>query len=158
MESTAGDLSRSMPGTADATQTLWALYLIEERLGGSRDTAWPTITPAERRAGLEAHMAAGAPAPLWRSWTALETYLQLQEAFGWALFTQLFQEYRLIPFEQIPRLAQARIDQWVLRSSRAAGVDLGPFYETWGLSVSPAILAQTAELPEWAEDPMAEFR
>ena len=86
-------------------------------------------------------------------WTALETYLQLQEAFGWAPFTALFQEYRELPPGTFPD-DQTKIDQWVIRSARAFGRDLGPFYTAWGLPVSDDALRSAAELPAWDEDPM----
>jgi hypothetical protein len=60
----------------------------------------------------------------------------------------------MIPDAEAPYEDADRINEWVVRSSRRAGVDLGPFYEAWGLPMSEAARAEMATLPEWAENPM----
>lgn len=33
----------------------------------------------------------------WNMWTALDTYLQLQELFGWSFYTSVWQQYYSLP-------------------------------------------------------------
>ena len=48
------------------------------------------LDPAERQKRIAAYLATGPDFAQWDVWTALETYLELQEAFGWAPFEALF--------------------------------------------------------------------
>ena len=143
-----------LPGTIETSCNLWSVYVYEEVVGRHRDETHEAIRPEARAARMAAYLAGGADFGDWSVWVALETYLQLQEAFGWRLLTELFVEYRAL--RDVPRDDAQRIDTWVVRSSTHAGVNLGPFYVAWGLPVSQAALDVVAELPAWAEDPMAE--
>ena len=66
----------------------------------------------------------------------------------------VFAEYKALASSESPADDQARIDEWVRRSSYAAGVDLGPFYTAWGFPTSTDILNEISALPDWAENPM----
>ncbi len=144
-----------LPGTTEASVNLWSVYVYEEVLGISRDDAHSALAPNDRQARIEDYLDGGADFwNDWNVWTALETYLQLQEVFGWGLYQDLFAEYLEIPAAQSPSDDQERIDEWVLRSSLAAGADLGPFYLAWGFPVSQGVLDEIALLPPWNDDPM----
>ena len=146
-----------LPGTTEASVNLWSVYVYEEVLGISRDVAHSALAPDDRAQRIEDYLAGGADFWAdWSVWTALETYLQLQEAFGWEFFVDLFAEYNGLSGAEEPSGDQARIDQWVERSSLAAGRDLGPFYEAWGFPVSEEVLDSISTLPVWLEDPMAD--
>lgn len=142
-----------LPGTVESSVNLWSVYISETLFGVDRALAHEALTPAARAQRMADYLNNGARFEEWSVWTALETYLQLQEAFGWAPFTALFQEYRELPPGTFPD-DQTKIDQWVIRSARAFGRDLGPFYTAWGLPVSDDALRSAAELPAWDEDPM----
>ncbi len=144
-----------LPGATEASVNLFSVYVSENLLGLPREEAHPALAAAERKKRIADYLATGPDFSQWSVWTALETYLQLQEAFGWAPYQALFAEYRAIPANQAPQTDAERIDQWVVRSSKAVGKDLGPFYSAWGFPVSKAALAETAALPAWAGDPMA---
>ncbi len=142
-----------LPGTTETTCNLFSVYGSEEVLGISRDVAHSALDPDERATRIAAYLAGGADFwGEWSVWTALETYLQLQEAFGWELYEEVFADYR--EATSSPSTDTERIDEWVLRTSQAAGVDLGPFYLAWGFPVSSDILDEVALLPAWDEDPM----
>ena len=114
----------------------------------------PAVTPTERANRIRDYVAGGRNfARDWSVWTALETYLQLREAFGWAPFTQLFTEYRAIPAAMEPRTDADKIQEWIVRSSRAVNRNLVPFYERWGFVVSDTTRMATAGLPMWANMP-----
>ncbi len=144
-----------LPGTIETSCNLWSVYVYEEVVGRNRDETHEAIRPEARAARLAAYLGGGANFADWSVWVALETYLQLQEAFGWQLLTDLMTEYREL--RDVPRDDPQRIDTWVVRSSTHAGVNLGPFYVAWGLPVSQAALDVVAELPAWADDPMVDL-
>ncbi len=144
-----------LPGTTEASVNLWSVYVYEQVLGQSRDDAHPSLDPDDRADRIDDYLDGGADFwSDWNVWTALETYLQLQEAFGWDLYFDLFAEYNDLTAGEEPAGDQAIIDQWVERSSLATGVDLGPFYTAWGFPVSQDSLDEASLLPAWADDPM----
>jgi hypothetical protein len=145
-----------LPGTTESSVNLFTLVAMEQVVGLPPRTGHPALDPVERAARVQAYLADGADFWAdWNVWTALETYLQLQEAFGWELFRELNAQYQLDDPASDPVDDQGRIDRWAVRSSVAAGVDLGPFYLAWGWPVGGAALAEMALLPAWAGDPMA---
>ena len=145
-------------GTVESTVNLWSIYAMEEVVGLSRDLAHPAIAPEKRQERLEDYLAGGADYADWSVWVALETYLQLQEAFGWAPFTAVFEDYYGLPLSQSPWEDPGKIDLWVTSFAAEVGLDLGPFFSTWGLPVSDAALDLISDLPAWADDPMAAYR
>ncbi len=144
-----------LPGTTEASVNLWSVYVYEQVLGISRDVAHSALDPDSRVERIDDYLAGGADFYAdWNVWTSLETLLQLQEGFGWALFSDLFAEYNELDVSEEPSGDQEIIDQWVERSSLAAGADLGPFYTAWGFPVSQDVLDSVALLPAWQGDPM----
>jgi hypothetical protein len=144
-----------LPGTTEASVNLWSVYVYEQVLGIDRGDAHPSLDSDDRADRIDDYLAGGADFwSDWNVWTALETYLQLQEAFGWGLYLDLFDEYNGLTALEQPSGDQQIIDQWVERSSLAAGVDLGPFYVAWGFPASQAALDEASLLPAWADDPM----
>jgi hypothetical protein len=113
------------------------------------------VTPTERSNRVTAYIAGGRNfARDWSVWSALETFLQLQQGFGWALFTDLNREYIALAENERPANESARIQRWIVRSSLRANRDLVPFYTSWGFPITDATRAATAGLPAWAENPM----
>ena len=143
-----------LPGTTETTCNLWSVYISEHHLGMDPGTAHPAISPEERTQRMADYLATGPDFEQWSVWVALETYLQLKEAFGWELFQNLFSEYRGLEPQEIPADDTARINEWVRRSSWITGKDLGPFYVAWGLPVDQWVLDEIASLPPWLENPM----
>ncbi|MEC9070823.1 MAG: M60 family metallopeptidase, partial [Myxococcota bacterium] len=119
-----------LPGTTEASCNLWSVYVSEEVFGIDRSVAHPALDPAAREERTASYLAGGADFwEEWSVWTALETYLQLQETFGWVLYQNLFPEYRKLSEGDSPQTDQERINQWVVRSSEQVGMNLGPFYQ-----------------------------
>ncbi len=81
--------------------------------------------------------------------TALIMYIQLQRAFGWETFTKVFAEYRALKNEERPKTQEQKRDQWMVRFSRAAGRNLGDFFQTWGVPTSDEARASIKDLPRW---------
>uniref|UniRef100_G1RLV1 TRPM8 channel associated factor 2 n=1 Tax=Nomascus leucogenys TaxID=61853 RepID=G1RLV1_NOMLE len=111
--------------------------------------------PPERERRIKAHLGKGAPLCDWNVWTALETYLQLQEAFGWEPFTQLFAEYQTL--SHLPKDNTSRMNLWVKKFSEKVKKNLVPFFEAWGWPIQKEVADSLASLPEWQENPMQAY-
>lgn len=144
-----------LPGTTETTCNLFSVYASENYFGLDRSVAHSALDPASRADRMADHLGSGAPFEDWSVWVALESYLQLQEAFGWSLYIDVFTHFREQPASDWPADDQARIDQWVVATSAAAGVDLGPFFVAWGLPVSEWAVEEASVFPLWEDDPMA---
>ncbi|XP_005326675.2 TRPM8 channel-associated factor 2 isoform X1 [Ictidomys tridecemlineatus] len=141
------------PHTTEATCNLWSVYVHETVLGIPRARAHPALNPAEREKRIKAHVGKGAPLSDWNVWTALETYLQLQEAFGWEPFTQLFAAYQT--FSGLPKDNVSKMNLWVKKFSETVQKNLVPFFEAWGWPVQREVADSLACLPCWQENPMS---
>ncbi|XP_042782850.1 TRPM8 channel-associated factor 2 isoform X1 [Panthera leo] len=140
------------PHTTEATCNLWSVYVHETVLGIPRARAHPALSPPEREKRIKTHVGKGAPLHDWNVWTALETYLQLQEAFGWEPFTQLFAEYQTL--SGTPTDKAGKMNLWVKKFSEKVQKNLAPFFEAWGWPVQKEVAASLSCLPEWQENPM----
>jgi len=146
-----------IPGTTETTVNLWSVYLNEKLKGVPSWETHEAITLEKRAERMQSYMDAGANFDDWSVWTALESYLQIQEAFGWETYTNIFGQYRALSAGAAPSSEQGIIDQWVVRLSNTVNKNLGPFYVTWGLPVSQTALDSIADLPDWEENPMKSF-
>ncbi|XP_068938509.1 TRPM8 channel-associated factor 2-like [Petaurus breviceps papuanus] len=140
------------PHTTEATCNLWSVYVHETVLGIPRSRAHPELTPSTRKARVQEYLSKGAPLKEWEVWTALETYLQLQEAFGWEPFIQLFTQYQTL--SGVPDDNVGKMNLWVKQFSHQVQRNLTPFFQTWGWPVKDEVAASLACLPEWQENPL----
>ncbi len=143
-------------GTGEVTCNLFSLHA-GHRLNGIEPWANPWLEG--QKASAKAYLEGGADFEDWKRnpGLALLMYAQLQRAFGWEPYSAAFAEYEALKPNQRPRgqgeeLEQQRRDQWMVRMSRATGRDLGPFFERWGVPISAAARAETAELEDWQPD------
>ncbi|MCA9054525.1 MAG: M60 family metallopeptidase [Planctomycetaceae bacterium] len=79
----------------------------------------------------------------------LMPYIQLRAAFGWEPFQKVFAEYLALPEAERPKSTQERKDQWLVRFSETVGHDLGPFYASWKIGMSPEAMQKVRHLPAW---------
>jgi hypothetical protein len=138
-----------------------------EMKGVPMGVAKDKLTPERRQQIIDAYVALGRNFESWEVWTALETFVQLQEAAdfdvsGWAFYTTIFAQYRewaqSSASEDLPSTDAERVDEWVRRTSAVAGRNLWPFYEAWGFSqavgVTQATIDEVSRLPTWVGNPM----
>ena len=59
---------------------------------------------------------------------------------------------RALPARERPKNDADKRDQWMIRFSRAAGKNLGPFFQAWGVPTSEKARASIASLPAWMPD------
>ncbi|XP_027245521.1 TRPM8 channel-associated factor 3 [Cricetulus griseus] len=140
------------PHTTEALCNLWSIYVHETVLNIHRDQVHPSLKPELRKQRIKNHLDKGAPLSNWVVWTALETYLQLQEGFGWEPFIQTFADYQVLP--DLPRDNESKMNLWVKKFSEVVQKNLAPFFEAWGWPVQNDVAESLAHLPEWQENPM----
>lgn len=140
-------------GTGEVTENLFTLYVYETVCGRTTDQH-PELNGEKRAEKLRKYFSDGAKFDDWKSdpFLALIMYMQLEEAFGWEAFKDVFAEYRALPDAEGPKTDDEKRDQWMVRFSREVGKDLGPFFEAWGVPVSAEARASIAELPDWMPD------
>lgn len=148
----------SLPGTGETTCNLWSVYLFEEWVGKPRAEGHDAVRPLDRKQRMNAYFEGGRNFESdWSVWTALETYLQVQEKFGWEPFKKVFAEYNALPESEWPKTQQEKNDQWVIRLSRACGSNLAPFWRTWNVPLSDSVFQELSNLPEWKDHPVAKW-
>ncbi|MFP4057265.1 MAG: M60 family metallopeptidase [Candidatus Brocadiia bacterium] len=137
-------------GTTEVTVNLFTLYVYDTVLGRKPHTL-RSFGPEKRAKTLAAYLEGGPDFAQWkrRPFLALLMYIQLQEAFGWEAYREVFAQYRRLPPGQGPRTDAEKRDQWMVRFSRAVGRDLGPFFQAWGVPTSDEARAAIADLPDW---------
>lgn len=137
-------------GTGEVTVNLFSLYVSDTVCDIAGDPH-PAVNPDESEKRLRQYLDGGARFDEWRSspFLALTMYQQLQQAFGWQAFMDVFAGYRHSDKDELPRTDDEKRDQWMVRFSRAVGRNLGPFFDAWGVPVSEAAKAQVANLEPW---------
>ncbi|XP_033111416.1 TRPM8 channel-associated factor homolog [Anneissia japonica] len=140
-------------GGSESTNNIFSVYASEKVMNIPRNKAHSSLSPTDRKQRIYKYIADGRKYENWNGWTCLETYLQLQAAFGWDFFVKILGEYNQDMTER-PSSNQQILDEWMRRSSRITGYNLGPFYEGWGWPVSQEALKDVTGLPHWDENPM----
>jgi hypothetical protein len=144
----AGDWT--FAGTGEVTCNLFTLYVFEKACN-TRPADHVSFKEEARRKAVEAYLDGGASFADWQRnpFLALIMYIQLQEAFGWESYRKVFAAYRGLKAGERPQNDGEKRDQWLVRFSEAAGKNLGPFFEAWGVPTSEAARASIAGLPSW---------
>ncbi|XP_078515295.1 TRPM8 channel-associated factor 2-like [Lissotriton helveticus] len=143
------------PNTTEATCNLWSVYVSEKVLGIPRSRAHGDLHPECREQHIKNYLEKGAKLEDWTLWAALETYLQLQEAFGWAPFIQLFSDYQKMT--DIKDENSFKMNLWAEKFSNQVKKNLAPFFKMWGWPIKGSVSAKLSSLPEWEENPMKKF-
>jgi len=134
-------------GTGEVTVNFFTLYDMEQICG---------IIPRKTRMGEESLQnqvrkwaAKGKPHDEWckEPFLALETFVRIQQAYGWQVFEKLFAEYRTLKKEERPRNDTEKRDQWVLRLSRLTGQNIAAVFDAWNIPISEAVRQTCAKYP-----------
>jgi len=136
-------------GTGEVTVNLFSLYVMETVCGAPGYHG--QVTQRARLNLRGKYDAAGRDFAQWKRqpFLALVSYIELQEAFGWDTYKKVFATYRDLPKAQRPKDDAEKRDQWMVRYSRAAGRNLAPFFESWGIPTSERARDSIADLPAW---------
>uniref|UniRef100_A0A3B3VHR6 TRPM8 channel-associated factor homolog n=1 Tax=Poecilia latipinna TaxID=48699 RepID=A0A3B3VHR6_9TELE len=130
------------PHTGEATCNLWSVYVHEEVLGLNREKRY-----------IEEYVKGGKNLSDWNVWTALETYLQLQEKFGWDAFKKVFAAYH--DMTNHPNDKEVKMNLYAETFSRAVNMNLTGFFKAWGWPIQRATEEKLSDLPLWTDHPMA---
>ncbi|XP_049917889.1 TRPM8 channel-associated factor homolog [Epinephelus moara] len=143
------------PHTGEATNNLWSVYVHEEVLGINREKAHPSMTSTERKNTVDHYVKGGRKLSDWHVWTALETYLQLQEKFGWDAFKKVFAAYHKI--SNYPSDNEGKMNLYAETFSQIVGKNLTGFFKAWGWPIATATEEKLSNLPRWSDHPMAKY-
>ncbi|XP_068131982.1 TRPM8 channel-associated factor 2 [Hyperolius riggenbachi] len=143
------------PHTTEATCNLWSVYVHETIMNIPRGQAHPALNPKERETRLQQYLKNGATLDQWSVWTALETYLQLQEGFGWDPFKHLFAEYQKM--SNVSNDKKDKMNLWAEKFSVAVNKNLVPFFKAWGWPIEEKTVQKLTTLPEWEQNPMKKY-
>ena len=141
-----------LAGTGEITVNIFSMYCFENVCGLPRH-GHRAMNDENREKNLRAYFSD--PAAGWtdKPFTGLIFYDQLVEGFGWDTYHKVFLEYRDLPEAERPRNEAEKRDQWLVRFSRAAGKNLGPFFEAWRIPTSAAARDSVTNLPVWLPEP-----
>ncbi|XP_066522152.1 TRPM8 channel-associated factor homolog [Hoplias malabaricus] len=143
------------PHTTECTCNLWSVYVHEEVLKINRAKAHGSMTAKERKSRLQDYIKGGRQLEQWSVWTALETYMQLQEKFGWDAFKKVFAAYHNI--NKVPGDNDGKMNLYAETFSKVVNRNLAPFFKAWGWPIQPSTEEKLHSLPEWRDHPMAQY-
>lgn len=135
-------------GTGEVTVNFFTLYDLERVCG---------IPPRKTRMGEEKLQAKvrkwaadGKSHDAWCGdpFLALETFVRLQQAYGWGAFEKLFAEYRALKTEERPKSDAEKRDQWVTRLSRITRHNIAAVFDAWSIPLSEAARQTCAAYPK----------
>jgi len=140
-------------GTVEVTCNLYSLYVSETVCKLPPGTGHGAMEPEEVAKRLKAYLKVpdSGKFAIWKNdpFLALTMYDQLRAGFGWDTYKKVFAEYRSLPNGERPKNDDEKRDQWLVRFSRAAGKNLGPLFQAWGVPTSDVARQSIANLPEW---------
>ncbi|MBT5184455.1 MAG: hypothetical protein HOM47_04720 [Euryarchaeota archaeon] len=141
----------TLPGTTEATCNLYSVRLMEDLVGVDLGQGHSALQNSSRETRRDNYFNGGSQISQWSVWTALETYLQVKEEFGWEPITFALSEY--YSMSNPPSGDSAEFNEWTIRISNATGYNLAPFHEAWGFPLAPETHAALDHLPVWTTDP-----
>ena len=138
-------------GTVEVTVNLFTLYVYEFLCGKPVGESYREWADPHSQAMIARYDFDNPDFELWKREPALALYMyiQMQEAFGWEAYRQVFATYRALSKAERPKSDDEVRDQWLMRYSRQVGRNLGPFFEAWGVPTSSGARASIAGLPVW---------
>jgi hypothetical protein len=134
----------------EVTVNLFSMYVINTVHGLPLENTRPDVLPPKKRlAKIKAYLASAQTPKNWDPFTGLVFYYQLIDGFGWDALKKVLAEYRTLAPGQRPKNDVGKWDQWMVRYSKIAGKNLGPFFQKWKVPVTPAALDSLKDLPAW---------
>ncbi|XP_038548926.1 TRPM8 channel-associated factor homolog [Micropterus salmoides] len=143
------------PHTTECTCNLWSVYVHEEVLRINREQAHPAMTSANRNSRAEEYVKGGKKLSNWQMWVALETYMQLQEKFGWDAYKKVFAAYHKM--SNFPNDNNGKMNLYAETFSQTVGMNLAGFFKAWGWPIETATEEKLCNLPPWSDHPMVQY-
>ncbi|XP_074535914.1 TRPM8 channel-associated factor homolog [Halichoeres trimaculatus] len=143
------------PHTRECTCNLWSVYVHETVLGMSKGKAQGAMTPANRTKRIEEYVEGGRKLSSWSVFTALETYIQLQEKFGWDAFKKVFAAYHKM--SNFPKGNPAKMNLYAETFSQTVNMNLCGFFKAWSWPIEMKTEEKLSKLPPWDDHPMVKY-
>ncbi|XP_073345134.1 TRPM8 channel-associated factor homolog [Pagrus major] len=141
--------------TTECTCNLWSVYVHEEVLGINRAQAHPAMTLASRNERAAEYVKGGRKLSDWHMWVALETYMQLQEKFGWDAFKKVFAAYHKM--SDFPHDNKGKMNLYAETFSQTVKMNLAGYFKAWGWPIETATEEKLSNLPPWTDHPMTQY-
>ncbi|XP_065136241.1 TRPM8 channel-associated factor homolog [Paramisgurnus dabryanus] len=143
------------PHTTECTCNLWSVYVHEEVLGVNRASAREGMTLKNRQDRARDYVKGGRDLKKWTMWTALETYMQLQDKFGWDAFKKVFAAYH--DMTGVPNNNTGKMNLYGETFSKVVKMNLSSFFKAWGWPIEPSTEQKISHLPKWSDHPMKQY-
>ncbi|XP_007544501.1 TRPM8 channel-associated factor homolog [Poecilia formosa] len=140
------------PHTTECTCNLWSVYVHEVVFGIKRDKAHGAMTLENRNKRMKDYIQGGKQLSGWSMWVALETYMQLQEKFGWDAFKKVFAAYHKM--NNFPKENKGKMNLYAETFSQTVSMNLTGFFKAWGWPIEQATEEKLSSLPAWTDHPM----
>jgi len=142
----------TLPGTTETTCNLYSAKLMTELVGVDLGAGHQAMNTQSRESRTETYFQGGSQIASWSVWTALETYMQVQEAFGWEPITEALAAYYTMA--DPPTNDEEEFNRWVVELSESTGYNLAPYHEAWGFPLTQETKDDLMHLPVWVDDPL----
>ncbi|KAJ4935619.1 hypothetical protein JOQ06_017150 [Pogonophryne albipinna] len=142
------------PNTTECTCNLWSVYVHEEVFGIERGKAHPAMALKKRNGRAKTYAEGGKKLATWSMWVALETYMQLQDKFGWDAFKKVFAAYFKI---SSPKDNNGKMNLYAVTFSQTVEMNLSAFFKSWGWPIDAATEEKLSTLPTWSDHPMVQY-
>lgn len=142
----------TLPNTGETTNNIYSVYLMEKIMRVPRTAR--SILGADREANTATYLNGGSFTTDWSVWTALYTYLQLQENMapgnytaGWEFYKRVLTRYQQIQGTAAVGTDDLKIQTWIKETSNISGFNLINFYKAWKFPVTAETEAAVAAIP-----------
>ncbi|KAK5868482.1 hypothetical protein PBY51_009491 [Eleginops maclovinus] len=143
------------PNTTECTCNLWSVYVHEEVFGIQRGKAHQAMALEKRNSRAKTYAEGGKKLGTWSMWVALETYMQLQDKFGWDAFKKVFDAY--LKMSTAPKDNNGKMNLYAVTFSQTVGMNLSAFFKSWGWPIDAATEEKLSNLPPWSDHPMVQY-
>ncbi|XP_035708338.1 TRPM8 channel-associated factor homolog [Folsomia candida] len=138
-------------GGTEVTCNIFSMYVMNQFLGHPMpDTRPHILLPENLRRYITQYISDGINYPNFqRDYDrGLIFYYQLERIFGWAAYKEVFQRYRDLPGDELPRNDDEKRDTWLIIFSTVVQRNIAELMKSWGIPVSAAAEDQVAHLPD----------
>ena len=138
-------------GTGEVTNNFIGMYCYEAVLKKDWLIGHGGITEESRKDHIKKIKAAKDKWQTWKSdpFLALTTYIQLIQEFGWESWRKYLHSFDGTEYGPEPKGDDEARDQFLIRYSKIANKNLGPFFDFWGIPVSSSAKAEVSKLEAW---------
>lgn len=138
-------------GAGEVTNNVIGMFCYHEVLQKDWLIGHSAITPESRKLSIDKIKHSSDKWQTWKSepFTALVTYIQLVQEFGWESWRKYLHSFADSSFGPEPKNDSEARDQFLIRYSKIANRNLGSFFDFWGIPVSSSAKEKVSKLETW---------